>query len=136
MSGHNVSIYTLNYSITHMVSCNKRPRGRPPAVPTPPPPTTPNPPASAQPKVQRRREHRLVNMGVIGRAAVATGRGITKGAINKRAKRPKGTCIYIGCPWPDSTSQYRCPSCTEGKGAWYHLECFFDCHPCSGGTDK
>ena len=114
-----------------------RKRGRPAkeASPAPPQPS-PNPPTSQNPSTQAEREHKLVNMGDIGRAAVKRKQGLQKKTIHKKARRCKGSCNYGDCPTPSKTSQLRCMACNGGKGAYYHLDCFFDTHHCFCDSDE
>ena len=56
----------------------------------------------------------------------------------KRKAVPYGKCSYAECPVRkkkktalNPTTQLRCMSCKDGKGAWYHVPCFFACHRCT-----
>ena len=48
----------------------------------------------------------------------------------KRKRIPNGECYYSGCKEDTKTTQLRCGSCRDGKGAYYHLPCFFATHRC------
>ena len=60
------------------------------------------------------------------------------GPDSPRKPVPYGKCFYADCPWTDTpgrkTTQKVCMSCKQGKGAYYHLECFFATHRCTFGT--
>ena len=92
-------------------------------------------PASAH--VMARTEHELVDMGEVTRALGFRTCKAKKGP-KKRKGIPKGTCFYTDCPGVDGglkkTTQLRCTSCKDGKGAYYHLPCFFRTHRCCVGA--
>ena len=78
-------------------------------------------------------EHELVDCGD---AVRKLGFRTTKApqGPKKRKRIPNGTCNYADCPGVEGglkkTTQLRCGACKDGKGAFYHLPCFFACHRC------
>ena len=86
-------------------------------------------PASAH--VMKRAEHELVDGSAVTRALGFRTCATTQGP-KKRKAVPYGVCGYGQCPKPGgvATSQLRCGSCRDGKGAYYHLACFHRCHRC------
>ena len=81
-------------------------------------------------------EHELVDMGNVTRQLGFR----TKKAIAGRKRRksvPNGVCNHDGCEgkakgW-SKRPQLRCCACKDGKGAYYHLACFFATHRCHVG---
>ena len=85
-------------------------------------------PASAH--VMQRTEHELVNCGsVVRKLGFRTCK--TPQGPKKRKCIPNGACYYEGCQEDTKTTQLRCGSCKDGKGAFFHLPCFFATHRCT-----
>ena len=54
-----------------------------------------------------------------------------------RKRVPNGRCaLGEDCEEQTKTSQLNCPSCNGGKGAFYHLPCFFKRHRCVLGVKR
>lgn len=91
-------------------------------------------PANA--RVARLTEHELVDMGLLVRDESAKKRGRTRKTSSLAIK--KGKCGFGGCPramnnyiWAlPVKSQLFCHACKDGKGSYYHLQCFFAVHRC------
>lgn len=94
-------------------------------------------PASSH--ISRLAEHELVDMSYVARAAYAQ-KNCRQGRRkpSRMLSVSKGTCHYQECPvlqkgykgpLPKLT-HYRCPSCKDGNGAFYHIGCFFHVHRC------
>ena len=86
-------------------------------------------------------EHELVDMGVVTRAQ---GYSTKKGRAGRKTRKsiPNGTCAYDGCPKAKGIAkakswakrpQTRCQACHKGRGAYYHMPCFFATHRCYHG---
>ena len=63
----------------------------------------------------------------------------------KRKRIPNGACAFDECPIRlgeatslSKTTQLRCAACKGGKGAFFHLPCFFASHRCyfAGGKSE
>ena len=77
-----------------------------------------------------RAEHELCDMGD---AVRAQGYRTKKAPEGPEARRrvPNGRCaLKEACEEKTKTSQLNCPSCNGGRGAFYHLPCFFKRHRC------
>ena len=84
--------------------------------------------------VQRRAEHELVDMGKVALELKELNRqGGTRGPPKKavRVSSLKVVCGYSQCAIEKPTRpQFKCLSCRDGGGAYYHIPCFFCCHRC------
>ena len=92
-------------------------------------------PASAY--AQRSAEHELVDMGDVAKELFKSKKGRKK--KKKKVSSKKGKCAFEGCPghakgWT-KRPRFRCGACNSGKGAYYHIPCFFGCHRCYKGLD-
>ena len=86
-------------------------------------------PASAY--LQQLAEHELVDMGIVALKQKAKARGSRGYASKQRAPRQKGVCGLHGCKiTKPKRPQLRCCACNNGRGAYYHMECFFKVHRC------
>lgn len=92
-------------------------------------------PANA--RVARLTEHELVNMSVVQRELEMKKKGPSRSADRLGIQR--GVCAYAECPRNvernykgtlPARSTYRCQSCNNGNGSYYHLPCFFAVHRC------
>ena len=82
-------------------------------------------------------QHKLLDMSSLARVAadaepVGKGRGRGHGARKRqRAGQDgqRGVCRYENCCISEpARSKYKCLQCRDGKGAFYHLDCFFSAH--------
>ena len=88
-------------------------------------------PASAS--ASRRAEHELTDMGAVARKLDMQAKQARK--KTKPASVKVGQCGYAGCGISKpARPQLRCGSCKDGKGAYYHMECFFATHRCYEGS--
>ena len=79
-------------------------------------------------------EHELQNMGDVVRSMGYRTRAAHEGP-KKRRRIPNGKCFYgDDCRCAQRTSQLHCRACNEGKGAYWHLPCFFATHRCHFGS--
>ena len=88
--------------------------------------------------------HQLVDMSLLARASHAEQEATKRGRKTKHSRLsiPKAKCAYAECP--ANVAGYsgplvarpttRCISCREGRGSYYHLPCFFECHSCCGSS--
>ena len=79
--------------------------------------------------VMRDAEHELRDMGKVARALDKS--YPLYGGKKHRIKRG-ASCAYEGCEGPEDEPkrpQHRCGACRDGRGAFYHLPCYFKCHP-------
>lgn len=91
-------------------------------------------PASS--RIARLTEHELVDLSTAVRQKQCGKRGRPR--LTSRLSIPKGKCFYDKCP--RAVENYlgplpkrpatKCMSCNHGKGAYYHLSCFFCVHRC------
>lgn len=91
-------------------------------------------PANA--RVARLTEHELVDMSLAARAIAAKKKGPTR--ATRKLPLHQGVCAYVGCP--AASKDYKgplpkrslnfCQSCNEGRGSYYHQQCFFAVHRC------
>ena len=90
---------------------------------------------------QRRAEHELVDMGAVALAlyeqdAAGGSHGPRKQTVSltthvSRVSPQKGVCAYSQCQIvKPKRPQNRCFACRDGRGAYYHLQCFFAVHRC------
>ena len=86
-------------------------------------------PASAY--AQRTAEHELVDMTEVAKGLFAAKKG--RKDRKKRVCYQRGKCMHEGCT-KKARAKFRCPACGEGKGAFYHLPCFFKTHRCCRGS--
>lgn len=71
--------------------------------------------------------HELVDMGQVRKGAQALSESGT------RARTSTSTCAYPGCPMVTGAQKrapFKCFQCRDGKGAYFHVACFFKCHKC------
>jgi hypothetical protein len=81
-------------------------------------------PASSH--LQKITEHELVDMGAVARELYKT---TPAGRRKANARTQKGVCAYEHCNiTTPKRPQERCGSCRGGRGAFYHMPCFFACH--------
>ena len=83
--------------------------------------------ASSRGEQGRRPIHELVDMRHVAKAEQAS----TGSAGRVRART--STCGFPGCPMPigaQKRAPFKCFQCRDGKGAYYHVACFFKCHKC------
>ena len=113
-------------------------------------PGTPGPSTSASPGVAQLLRHELVDTGKRAREALPYAATALE---RKQAGGLRGQCnLDLGCPpfkkdgakavsrpdlcgrralgWEDSP-QLWCAACDDGRGAYFHLPCFFQCHTCT-----
>lgn len=91
-------------------------------------------PASS--KIARLTEHELIDLSVSLRQAQCGKKGRPK--LTKNLSIPKGKCHFSACPAAHAGYSgplpkrpcTKCMSCCNGKGAYYHLQCFFRVHRC------
>ena len=89
--------------------------------------------------VQKRTEHELVDCG---NAVRALGFRTQKAPEGPKARKriPNGPCAWslarngCQCEQDTKTTQLRCGACNGGKGAFWHLPCFFATHRCHFGS--
>ena len=89
--------------------------------------------------VQKRTEHELVDCG---NAVRALGFRTQKAPEGPKARKriPNGPCQWslarngCKCEQDTKTTQLRCGACNGGKGAFWHLPCFFATHRCHFGS--
>ena len=89
--------------------------------------------------------HELVDMSLVARAEHAEQEASKRGRKTKSkwVSIPKGRCAFAECPTlaEDYSGPLpvrpttRCNACREGKGAYFHLPCFFECHSCGGSSN-
>ena len=82
--------------------------------------------------------HELVDMSLLARASLAEREARKRGPKSRtnRVSIGKGKCSYVSCPAGVagysgplvSRPTTRCIGCKGGKGAYYHLPCFFEVH--------
>ena len=91
-------------------------------------------PASAY--AQHQAEHELVDMGQLAKVLFQAKKG--RQSRKKRVFAKMGVCRFKDCPGPDKgwakRPTLRCGPCNKGKGAYYHLPCFFRTHRCYIGA--
>ena len=76
--------------------------------------------SSASARLMARAEHELQDMGEVVRAQGFRTCAAHQGP-KKRKRVPNGPCYYQECQRDTKTTQFFCPSCREGKGAFYYL---------------
>ena len=85
--------------------------------------------------IQKLAEHELCDMG--GAARAAANPLSKRGPKKKNISTPRGVCGYADCPTHSKEAthlpkrdRFFCAACRDGKGSYYHLQCFFKCHRC------
>ena len=81
-------------------------------------------------------EHKLIDMSILAKAAAdiePIGKGRGRGMSARKRQRAcqdgqRGVCRLEGCTTEPARVRYKCLQCRDGKGAFYHLDCFFKAH--------
>ena len=93
------------------------------------------PPAAGAPQPARTgTAHVLANMGAVASHERAAKAALQKVSVGRVPRVPVcvGKCAKEGCTKLPKRTPYHCGACRDGCGAYWHLGCFFEAHPCFG----